>query len=108
MEGHVGGEFGIRADVVIVLRASPEILTRRYGKRGYSQSKASENLLAEFLDYCLVLAEKNYPKTRIIQIDATKPKSVDVVIRKLSNESYDEVNWIGLLSSKRFSHLLSM
>ncbi len=105
-EGHLACEFNIPADTVLVLRADPRILAGRYAKRGYSQGKADENLLAEFLDYCLVLAEKNYPETRIVQIDATKPSSVGAVKRKLADGSFDAVNWMGLLSSKRFSHLL--
>ena len=42
------------ADIVIVLRASPDILRERLSHRDYSQAKISENVEAEALDVILV------------------------------------------------------
>jgi adenylate kinase len=54
IEGHLAHTFknDDLVDIVIVLRARPDILRKRLNKRGWSDSKVQENLEAEALDIC--------------------------------------------------------
>lgn len=54
IEGHLAHIFknDDLVDIVIVLRARPDILRKRLNKRGWSDSKVQENLEAEALDIC--------------------------------------------------------
>jgi adenylate kinase len=53
VEGHLAHEFSSDiVDVVIVLRARPDILRKRLNKRDWSESKVYENIEAEALDIC--------------------------------------------------------
>lgn len=57
------------ADIVIVLRASPEKLRERLQKRNYSEKKIQENLEAEALD--VILFESVEWCDKIFEIDTT-------------------------------------
>jgi adenylate kinase len=54
VEGHLAHEFNDdeHVDIVIVLRARPDILRKRLNKRNWSHSKVQENIEAEALDIC--------------------------------------------------------
>ncbi len=54
IEGHLAHTFknDDLIDLVIVLRARPDILRKRLNKRGWADSKVQENLEAEALDIC--------------------------------------------------------
>lgn len=107
VEGHLACEFALPCDAVLVLRANPLLLSRRYGRRGYSQEKSDENLLAEILDYCLCACEGNYPKAKIAQADNSRPRSVASFTRLLSRRGFEKVNWSKALVSRRFSGLVA-
>ena len=72
IEGHLACELRLPTKFVFVLRCAPQILKRRLEKRKYSKEKVEENLLAEMLDYCTLLARKNFKGKQIIEIDTSK------------------------------------
>jgi len=75
------------ADIVIVLRASPDKLRERLSQRDYSQAKISENVEAEALD--VILVESVEWCDKVFEIDTTEAtvedivKDVDEIIRAL-------------------------
>ncbi len=58
------------ADIVIVLRISPEVLEKRLLMRNYSPSKIRENLEAEAMGICTAESLEKYPD-RTHEIDIT-------------------------------------
>jgi adenylate kinase len=78
LEGHLGCELKLKADYVIILRLNPKKLFERLKKRNYSKLKIKENLMAEALDYCTILAQKNFKKSKIIEIDCTNKNAKDI------------------------------
>jgi len=97
VEGHLACEFSIPCDFIIVLRTHPRILRKRLGKRKYGKKKLEENLLAEMLDYCVQLSEKNY-RRKPVEIDTSRRKPAETikeiigVIRK-RKKKVDEVDF---------------
>ncbi len=96
-EGHLLCEFALPADVVVVLRADPRVLLKRYAARKYAKKKAVANVLVEVLDYCLLESEEHYEKKRIIQLDLTKKASAKKILAKIKARHSDRVDWSGLL-----------
>ncbi|VVB66586.1 Putative adenylate kinase [Candidatus Gugararchaeum adminiculabundum] len=77
IEGHLACEFCIpEADLVLVLRTNPNELRERLGKRKYPKHKLNENVMAEALDYCLLLSQKNYPEKIVFELDTTGKSAV--------------------------------
>lgn len=81
IEGHLACEFPLKGSKVIVLRCAPQVLEKRMKKRKYSAAKIRENLEAEALDYCLILAEKNYGARNVAQVDTTKRTAAQTTAR---------------------------
>jgi len=54
IEGHLAHELDV--DVVIVLRARPEIIEKRLRERGYGEEKVAENAEAEAIDVITIEA----------------------------------------------------
>ena len=72
VEGHLACEFGMPADVVVVLRTHPRVLEKRLSKRGYSRRKIGSNVVCELLDYCVTMCEKHYAKdVKLIEVNTT-------------------------------------
>jgi adenylate kinase len=78
VEGHLGCEFPLPVQKVIVLRCDPRELRQRLSSRGYSEAKLSQNALSEALDYCVALSEKNYGARKVWEIDTTGKEPVQV------------------------------
>jgi adenylate kinase len=103
IEGHfaeiVPGEF---VKVAIVLRCNPFILKERLVKRGYPDSKVTENVEAELLDSCLIAAVKSFGD-RVREIDTTGMEVTDVAkeaeraFRGKGGMLAGSVNWISVL-----------
>ena len=105
-EGHLLCEFALPADEVVVLRADPRLLLRRYAKRKYARKKAVANTLVEVLDYCLIESEENYGrKARIIQLDVTKKTGAAEILAKIKAGRSDHVDWSELLLKPPLSKL---
>ncbi len=88
----------IPSDVLIVLRASPEVVRRRLEERGYPREKVEENVEAERFDVCASEALKLGNFKRVIQIDTTKRKPEDVLRLALEGISgrdlFEDVDWL--------------
>jgi len=65
------------ADLVVVLRLSPEVLLKRLMERGYRKEKLGENLEAELVDVCLIEALEGHEN--VIEVDTTGRTPEDVV-----------------------------
>jgi adenylate kinase len=96
-EGHLGCELPCPAELVIVLRANPQELEKRMEKRGYRREKMEGNIMAELLDYCYILAKKNY-SCEVLELD-TSGKGAKENARRIyayingEGGSLDRVNW---------------
>lgn len=103
-EGHLGCEIPCPAELVVVLRTNPKELVRRMEKRGYHRKKVEDNILAELLDYCYIIARKNY-SCDILEMD-TSGKSAYENARRIHHyiqgrlDSLDNVNWKHYLREK--------
>jgi len=71
LEGHLGCEIKLPVSKVFVLRCDPKELEKRLLARGYSKEKINSNILSETLDYSTILAEKNFGKRKVWEIDTT-------------------------------------
>lgn len=67
MEGHLS--HLLPADAVIVLRAHPDLIRKRLGKRNYSPGKVKENANAEALD--VILVEASQRNKKVFEIDTS-------------------------------------
>jgi len=92
-EGHLASDVKLPVDLVVVLRCNPLVLSKRLRLRGYGVKKVGDNVMCEALDYCLVNAEKNYGRKRVIQVDATRRVSLPQLVRKIRAKRSDKVNW---------------
>jgi len=91
---------------VVVLRCHPGILERRLRAKAWSTRKIQENVLAELLDSCLMVAVDYYGSKRIVQLDNSNwniRKSTAAVKALLlqPTRSRIRVDWIGTLESQR-------
>ncbi len=98
LEGHLFCEVKLPVDAVIVLRTDPAELKRRLEPRNYTEKKIRENLMAEFLDYCLLRASSKYPEEKIWQINTTRRSAEDVASMiekalKRGKRIYEDVDW---------------
>jgi len=57
---------------VIVLRCHPRVLEKRLRRRGWKGVKVRENVLAEILDSCYIVASEYYGSERVFQIDTSR------------------------------------
>jgi adenylate kinase len=71
LEGHLGCEIKLPVSKVFVLRCDPKELEKRLWTRDYSKEKINSNILSETLDYSTILAEKNFGKRKVWEIDTT-------------------------------------
>jgi len=79
IEGHLSHHFKYHEliDNVVILRARPDILTKRLNTRNWSDSKIRENVEAEALDICTFEAVEKYNK-KVHEIDTTNITMEDV------------------------------
>ncbi len=79
VEGHLSHHFkkDDLVDLIIVLRARPDILRKRLNKRGWSESKVQENLEAEALDICTFEAVEIHGK-KVNELDTSDIKVEEV------------------------------
>ncbi len=96
-EGHLGCEIPCSADLVVVVRTHPKELEKRMKKRGYYKEKIDENIMAELLDYCYQLSEKNY-ECKIVELDTTgrtAEESAQRIYDYMNGEisALDDVSW---------------
>jgi adenylate kinase len=85
LEGHVLCEAKLRVDRAILLRVNPELLEMRLEKRDYAPAKIMDNVFVEGIDYCKKHLLRNYPKSKIIEIESrrTPKETLDAVLAAL-------------------------
>ena len=96
-------EYVVKA---IVLRCHPAILEARLRQKGWSPSKVRENVLAEILDSCYIIASEYYGLKKTVQIDTsrnsisgTAKECVALLKKQLPSESM--VDWIAVLDQEQ-------
>jgi len=87
---------------VVVLRCDPRILKSRLKAKGWAVRKVQENVLAEMLDSCLVVALGFYGAKRVVQLDTSRSDVENTVKRTISAISGraikgSKIDWIGTL-----------
>jgi adenylate kinase len=72
IEGHLAHNFGIDelVEIVIVLRARPQVLRERLNKREWTDSKVQENIESEALDICTFEAVEIHGK-KVNELDTS-------------------------------------
>ena len=89
IEGHLLCEIKLPCDYCIVLRCSPKVLQKRLMKKEIDAKIIKENVLAEMLDYPTQLAEQNYGKRKVCELDTSKltaKQSAKEIINFLENK----------------------
>jgi adenylate kinase len=90
IEGHLAHYFenDEMIDHVVVLRARPDVLTKRLETRDWPDSKIRENVEAEALDICTFEAVENYDKKvdELDTSDLTMEEVADHIIEILNGE----------------------
>jgi adenylate kinase len=87
---------------VIVLRCDPRILKSRLRAKGWNARKVRENVLAEILDSCLMVAIGYYGAKKIIQLD-TSNSNVSACVNSTTNAllrrptKTTRIDWISTL-----------
>ena len=87
------------ATIVFVLRCNPVILIRRLRRKKWSSKKIRENVMAETLDSCYILAASYYAMKKLVQLDtshSTPERSVRTAKSILSGGKAPilKVNWL--------------
>jgi len=88
----------VPADLIVILRAKPEVVVERLRPRGYSEEKLKENAEAERLAVIATEVFESSPNSRVAHIDTTNrtPEEVAELIEKAlkGEEVFDEVDWL--------------
>ncbi|MGA3108439.1 MAG: AAA family ATPase [Candidatus Bathyarchaeia archaeon] len=95
-----------RTRKVIVLRCHPNALESRLRKKGWSANKVRENVLAEMLDACYMIAISYYGAKKVHQLDTSSrrlEKCVALAKKILQQQTSESVtiNWIATLKRER-------
>ncbi len=91
-----------RTRKVIVLRCHPKVLGSRLRKKGWGANKVRENVLAEMLDACYMIAISYYGAKKVYQLDTSSrrlEKCVALAKKILQQQASESVtiNWIATL-----------
>lgn len=100
VEGHLACEFNIPRAKVFVCRTNPLKLKERLRQRKYPEEKVKQNVLSETIDYCSIVAEKNYREAWDIDTTGkTTAQSVAEIDSYLSNKKKkkQKIDWSNLL-----------
>ncbi len=95
-----------QADLVVVLRRSPECLLKTFKERKYTNKKIRENITSEILGITLYDSIKKFGKQKIIEFDTTTDSSKQIIkciIEALSDDSKRRVgiiDWIPTLKHR--------
>jgi adenylate kinase len=88
----------IPADLLVILRASPETVRKRLAPRNYPPAKVEENVEAERFAVIATEALENPLAERVIHIDTTNrtPEQVAELIERAvkGEEIFEDVDWL--------------
>lgn len=95
-----------RTRKVIVLRCHPKVLESRLRKKGWSANKVRENVLAEMLDACYMIAISYYGAKKVYQLDTSRGRREKcmALAKKILQQPASEnvtINWIATLKRER-------
>ena len=108
VEGHLAPYVLDASDIELayVLRCDPDQLLSRLMKRGFSESKAIENVASEILGVCLWEAVNRFGEDQVAEIDTTdrSPKQVVEEMLNVLNGSSEPVvggiDWLSRISEQ--------
>jgi len=91
---------------VIVLRCHPKVLESRLRKKDWGANKVRENVLAEMLDACYMIAITYYGAKKVYQLDTSSHtlKRCVALAKKILQQQASEsvtINWIATLKRER-------
>ena len=91
--------------LAFVLRCDPTILENRLRAKKWKASKMRENLLAEIIDSCLIVAVKYYGWKKVVQLDTSHTElrqSVALAKRSIQRKPSKElkIDWLAKLEKK--------
>ncbi len=93
-----------RTRKVIVLRCHPKVLESRLRKKGWGANKVRENVLAEMLDACYMIAISYYGAKKVYQLDTSSrrlEKCVALAKKILQQQASESVTIIWIATLKR-------
>ncbi len=98
IEGHLSHLFE-KSDLVIVLRANPDVLQERMNTKGWNNAKIRENIEAEAIDVCSYEAfEIHGDKVNEIDTSNISPQeAVDLIIEVINGEKKFPVGSVDFL-----------
>jgi broad-specificity NMP kinase len=84
------------------LRCHPGVLESRLRKKGWSGNKVRENVLAEMLDACYMVALSYYGAKKVSQLDTSRSsvrkcgsKAKKILLQQVNGDT--TINWIATL-----------
>ena len=95
-----------QADLVVVLRRSPESLMKTFKERKYSNKKIRENITSEILGITLYDSIKKFGRQKIIEFDTTATSSNQIIKRLIealdddSKRTSGDIDWIPTLKNR--------
>jgi adenylate kinase len=96
----------ILVDLVVILRRSPYELRKIYEDRSYSQTKISDNMVAEILGIISYDASKNFEITKLSELEITSSifpsLSAQKIVRMYGDEtqrSFGNIDWLPLIQN---------
>jgi len=84
-----------QADLVVVLRRSPEYLLQTFKERNYTIMKIRENITSEILGISLYDSIKKFGEQKIVEFDTTTTSSKEIIKRLIEALSDDSKRRIG-------------
>ncbi|HJY14701.1 MAG TPA: hypothetical protein VJ225_01645, partial [Nitrososphaeraceae archaeon] len=96
-----------QADLVVVLRRSPEYLLQTFKERKYTIMKIRDNITSEILGITLYDSIKKFGKQKIIEFDTTTTSNKEItksLIEALSDNSkrrVGNIDWMPILKHQQ-------
>ena len=108
IEGHLS--HLLEADIIIILRSNPDVISKRLKKRNWTSNKINENIQAEILDTATLEALEKHNRKKIFEIDTSKLKTESSVqiIKKIINNSKSKKYTVGRIDwTEKYKHYLT-
>lgn len=96
-----------QADLVVVLRRSPQHLLQTFKERNYTILKIRENITSEILGITLYDSIRKFGKEKIIEFDTTKTSSKEIIRRLIealndnSKRRTGNIDWMPTLKDQQ-------
>lgn len=96
-----------QADLVVVLRRSPQYLLQTFKERKYAEVKIRQNITSEILGITLYDSIKKFGKQKIIEFDTTKTSSKEIIKRLIealndnSKRRMGNIDWMPTLKHQK-------